>query len=79
MTTAAAIPIETFSVVEKLVLMERLWDDLCRNPAQIPSPDWHGDVLAERLNAVCDGTTSFVEWEGAKNRLRERLIHVRST
>ena len=73
MNNAAAILIETLSVAEKLFLMERLWQDLSRRPNDIPSPDWHGDVLAERLAAVHEGRTSFVAWEEAKERLRERL------
>ena len=73
MNTAASIPIESFYTDEKLILMERLWNDLSSNPVQIPSPDWHGDVLAERIAFARDDPTSFVEWEDAKNRLRERL------
>ncbi len=67
------VPIEGMTVSEKLALMERLWDDLSRCPANVPSPEWHGDVLAERIAAVREGHTRFVEWDEAKRRLRERL------
>jgi putative addiction module component (TIGR02574 family) len=73
MNTASTLSIETFSVAEKLMLMERLWDDLSRRPSDVPVPEWHGDVLAERQAAVREGRPSFVEWEAAKKRLRERL------
>jgi len=73
MSTAADFPIETLSVPEKLVLLERIWDDLSRRLSDVPSPDWHGAVLAERLAAVAAGTSSLVDWEDAKQRLRERL------
>ena len=73
MKTASTLPIESMSVAEKLLLMERLWTDLSRRPADIPSPEWHGDVLAEREAAVLEGRTSFVDWTDAKQRLRERL------
>ncbi len=73
MNTAATIPVETLSTEEKILLMERLWDDLSRRPSNVPVPDWHGDILAERLAAVREGRTSFVDWEAAKERLRERL------
>lgn len=73
MNATANIAIETLSVPDKLLLMERLWEDLSRRPADIPPPDWHGDILAERLAAVRDGRTSFVEWDAAKQRLRDRL------
>ena len=67
------ILIENLSVAEKLALMERLWDDLSRRPEDVPSPQWHGDVLAERMAAIRDGRTEFVDWDDAKRRLRERL------
>lgn len=52
--------------------MERIWDERSRRPADIPSPAWHGDILAARLLAVEEGTTSFVNWEDVKKRLRLR-------
>ena len=73
MNIASTIPIESLSVAEKLLLMERLWDDLSRRPSNVPTPEWHGDVLAERLAAVQEGRTQFVDWDVAKERLRERL------
>ena len=65
--------LESMTVQEKLVLMERLWDDLSRRPDGVLPPEWHGDVLAERIAAVREGRTSFVDWEEAKGRLRDRL------
>jgi putative addiction module component (TIGR02574 family) len=73
MNTAASIPIEDLSTADKILLMERLWENLSRRPTDIISPNWHGDVLAERRAAVLDGRTAFVDWEEAKKRLRERL------
>jgi putative addiction module component (TIGR02574 family) len=67
------LSIEGLSIAEKLALMERLWDDLSRRPENVPSPQWHGDVLAQRMTAVREGRTSFVDWDEAKRRLRERL------
>lgn len=73
MNTAATLPLETLSISEKLLLMERLWENLSRQPQDIPVPDWHGDILAQRQADVDAGRASFVEWEAAKKRLRERL------
>jgi hypothetical protein len=73
MNTASTFPIETLSVTDKLLLMERLWEDLSRCPTDVPSPAWHGEILAERQAAVSEGRASFVDWEATKDRLRERL------
>ena len=61
------------SVAEKLALMERLWDDLSRSADDVPSPPWHGEVIADRLAAQQEGRTEFLDWDDAKKRLRERL------
>lgn len=52
--------------------MERLWAELSRRTEDIPSPEWHGDVLEEREAAIRKGQTAFIEWDDAKQRLRER-------
>ena len=73
MNSVTTIAIDNLSVAEKIVLMERLWNDLSRRPTDVASPDWHGDILDDRRAAVREGMTAFIEWDDAKRRLRERL------
>ena len=73
MNTASTFPIETLSVTDKLLLMERLWENLSRCPSDISPPERHGEILAERQAAVREGRTAFADWDAAKDRLRERL------
>jgi putative addiction module component (TIGR02574 family) len=73
MNTATTIAIDNLSVADKIVLMERLWNDLSRRPTDVTPPDWHGDILDDRRAAVHKGRTAFIEWDDAKKRLRERL------
>ena len=72
MNAASSLPIENLSVAEKLLLMERLWVDLSRRAADVPVPDWHGDLLDARRAAVHEGKGKFIDWEVAKRELRER-------
>jgi putative addiction module component (TIGR02574 family) len=64
------LSVESLSTPEKLALMERLWESLSQRPSDVPSPAWHGAVLAERIAAVREGRASFVDWEDAKKRLQ---------
>ena len=57
---------------EKLRAMEELWADLSRDEAQVESPAWHGDVLRERAEAVKAGKETFMDWETAKQQLRDK-------
>ncbi len=57
---------------EKVRAMEELWADLSRLEDEYPSPEWHGDVLRDRDEALKEGKEEFVAWEEAKRELRER-------
>lgn len=67
------LSLDALSTTEKITLMERLWADLSQRPQELPSPVWHGDVLAQRIAAVRQRRTGFVDWNEAKQRLRDRL------
>jgi len=60
-------------LAERLQAMEALWDSLCRDPAQAQSvPNWHQDVLSQRLAALDTGEDVATPWEEAKERIRHR-------
>ncbi|HOV77771.1 MAG TPA: addiction module protein [Sedimentisphaerales bacterium] len=52
------LPLDKMTVSEKFSEMERLWDDLCRNPQDVPSPSWHEAILVER-EADCTRQDGF--------------------
>jgi hypothetical protein len=58
---------------DKLRLMEALWQDLSSRETEVISPEWHGDVLAERDHLIESGKECFIDWEVAKKKLREDL------
>ena len=67
-----AIPLDEMTTAEKLQAMEEIWADLQRMPAEVPSPGWHGDVLAAREGRVREGQSHFSDWNEAKSRIREK-------
>lgn len=67
------LEIEKMTLEEKLRAMEALWADLSRNEQNIPSPQWHEQVLKAREERVNSGEEKFVSWEDAKRELRDRL------
>jgi Putative addiction module component len=44
-----------------------------RKESQIKSPEWHGNVLRERAEAVKSGKEIFPDWETVKKQLRKKL------
>ncbi len=65
------LPLDKMTTSEKLQEMERLWDDLCRDPESVPSPPWHADVLAERERRIAEGKMEFIDLEEAKEQIRK--------
>ena len=70
---AATLDLEQMSVPDKLRLMEALWQNLAACEQEIPSPAWHGAVLAERDRMLESGDDPFIPWETAKEELRRSL------
>jgi hypothetical protein len=58
------------STVERLQAMEQLWEALCKVPGDVPSPGWHGDILAERKRRAERGEGGFLTLEQLRARLR---------
>ena len=67
-----SITIDNLTTAEKMDLMERLWEDLSSSPDYSP-PDWHGEELARRKNAVKEGKISYTKWDKAKEEIRKEI------
>ena len=61
----------TLSPAEKLAAIDILWRDLSANPANLVSPNWHGDVLMERMARPSDKPRLPVD--AAIEDVKERL------
>lgn len=62
--------IEKMSVTERLQALDQLWDSLTRDSDEIPSPDWHKDVLADRKARAQRGEAKFLTLDQLRSRLR---------
>ena len=58
---------------EKLALFETLWAEISSDPQNIEIPQWHKDILDERLQAVERGDVEVIDWEIAKEKIREMI------
>lgn len=65
----ATLPLKEMTIEDKISTMEVLWDDICRNSLDFPSPDWHGDILKEREKNLQDGKDKFEDWENVKREI----------
>ena len=49
MSATLATEISRLTPVEKLQLVEKIWDDLAANVDRLPLPAWHEKALAEEF------------------------------
>jgi hypothetical protein len=69
----ATLPLKKMTLEEKFITIETIWDDIVRNSPNFPSPAWHGDVLKERDALLESGEDKLMDWELAKESLRNSL------
>jgi hypothetical protein len=61
--------IKGMSMTERLQTMELVWRSFSGSEDEVPSPDWHGEVLSECLAKVEDGEAKFLTIPELKVRL----------
>lgn len=65
------IATESLTRMDKLRLIEQFWEELLLSPDEIASPAWHADAPADAERVVANGEVAFMDWEQAKERLRQ--------
>jgi hypothetical protein len=68
----AEAEIKSMSLTERLQAMELLWRSFSGSEDEVPSPDWHGEVLSERLAKVEAGEGKFLSILELKARLASK-------
>ena len=64
------LPLDSMSTTDKLKIMESVWASL-RNAPDLPTPQWHRELLAERKQRLETGQATVSSWNDAKKRLNE--------
>ena len=61
--------LDNMTVADKLNAMERLWEPLRDTPDNVPSPDWHLEILEERERRLANGQATASSLQDVRNRL----------
>ena len=68
----AVLPLEQMSVEEKLRALEKIWEALAKDEAQLPVPDWHKKVLDQRQREIDSGEAKSIPLDQFKERVRKQ-------
>lgn len=64
---------DELSVEEQIEYVQSLWDRIAASPDRIPVPEWHHQVLAERLKDYEANPEAGESWDVVQERLRQKL------
>jgi len=67
----ALAEIQQLPLHEKLMIMEALWESIARDEDRLEVPQWHKDILDEREKLAQEGRAKFIDWETAKQQVRD--------
>jgi len=62
---------DELNVEEKLTYVQSLWDRIAATPEAVPVPDWHREVIDERMNK--SGTVVRRPWAKFRDELQTRI------
>ncbi len=57
---------------ERLALAETLWNSLAANPRSVPLPDWHREIVAERLDEDDVNPAPGESWADVRRRIETK-------
>ena len=78
MSQALPIPppgFDALSIDDKIDYVQSLWDRIATRPEDVPVPDWHREIINERLAAHRDGKEQGKEWEEVEREITAELAH----
>ncbi len=62
---------------EKIAYVESLWNRIAAKEEDVPVPDWHREVLAQRLKELRDGDVESRPWSEVRADIQKKLRNVR--
>ena len=71
--TTAPDGFDELPVEEQIAYIEQLWDRVSASPERIPTPEWHLEVVRERLASHRSAPEDATSWESERRRIAEKL------
>lgn len=64
---------DALSVEEQIDYVQSLWNHIAARPEEVPVPDWHREILAERLSAHDASPSDTKTWEEFEAELKQEI------
>ena len=64
---------DELSAEDKIDYVQSLWDRIAASPEELPVPEWHKQIISERLAAYRANPSEGRTWEQVRTDLEQRL------
>lgn len=64
---------DTLSIDDKIDYVASLWDRIAARPEDVPVPDWHREIINERLAALRADNDQGKDWEEVEQEITAEL------
>lgn len=64
---------DSLSIEDQIDYVQSLWDRIAARPDEVPLPDWHKEILRERLLMHQDDSNRAKPWEEVEEAITEEL------
>jgi putative addiction module component (TIGR02574 family) len=64
---------DALSIDDKIDYVQSLWDRIAARPEDVPIPDWHREIINERLAAHRNSKDQGKEWEEVEREITTKL------
>jgi len=64
---------DELSVEEQIDFVQSLWDRIAATPEQVPVPEWHRQIIRERLEAYNANPAAGRLWTDVRTDIKRKL------
>ena len=66
---------DALSIDDKIDYVQSLWDHIAARPEDVPVPEWHRQIITERLAAHRADSDQGKDWEEVEQEITTELSH----
>jgi putative addiction module component (TIGR02574 family) len=71
--TNSAARLQPSSIADQIDYVQSLWDRIAAKPEEVPVPEWHREIINERLAAYRANQDQSKEWEEVEREIAAEL------
>lgn len=68
---------DDLSIAEQIDYVNALWEKITSRPSDVPVPEWHRDVLEDRLKQHRDNPGDVEAWDQVRDKVRNKIRQAR--